>query len=75
MKLHLERQLAVAAEISRKNNPNRATTKPKPISAMPIRTHAHNVLSAARPVRASREKLSGLSFAGRGILIELRQGV
>ena len=33
---------------SLRNSPNRATTKPKPISASPVRIHAKNVRSAAK---------------------------
>jgi NADPH-dependent 2,4-dienoyl-CoA reductase/sulfur reductase-like enzyme len=33
---------------SRKNKPNRATTKPNPIIASPVRTHANKVRSAAK---------------------------
>ena len=38
---------------SRRNHPKRATTKPKPIMAMPVRIHASSVRSAAKWTRGS----------------------
>lgn len=44
---------ACVASISRRNNPNRAMTKPNAINAKLVRIHAKNVRSAARYTRGS----------------------
>src|SRR5882757_9565031 len=47
------------ASSSRRKRPKRATTKPKPIIASPVRIQAKSVLSAARYTRGSFSGKSG----------------
>ncbi len=47
-------------ESSRRNHPKRATTKPKPIMAMPVRIHASSVRSAAKRTRGSPAEGQGI---------------
>src|SRR5215470_2729088 len=50
------------AEITVRNKPNLATTKPSAINVSPDRTHARNVRSAAKKTRGSEVTLGRMSL-------------
>jgi hypothetical protein len=62
---------ASAAASSRRNSPNRATTNPNPIRAIPVRTQASRVRSAANRTRGS----SGRRSAGVSMGTHMSKGV
>ena len=55
-----------ASAISRRKTPKRATTKPKPMRATPVRIHASSVRSSANATRGSRASGSML-VGGAGV--------
>jgi hypothetical protein len=64
----------VVAAISRRKSPKRATTKPKPIIASPVRTQASKVRSAAINTRGSRGSMPPGALGGslrRGCLLAI----